>query len=84
MTTNKLSNLSLEEIQSKKNKLQNIVIGLGTVMFLACGALIYLAFHNKNYGLIVVAFACLISMLPSIIVISQYNKEIKARSTTPN
>lgn len=80
MIANKLSDLSLEEIQLKKKKLQGIVIGLGSVMLIACATLIYLAISNKNYGLIMVSFACLISMMPSLIVISQYNKEIKSRS----
>lgn len=84
MITNKLSDLSLEEIQTKKKKLQGVVIGLGIVLLVACATLIYLAFQNKNYSLIPIAIACLLTMVPSIIVLGQCIKEIKSRSFDSN
>ena len=79
MAENKLLKLSLEELQAKKKKFQYPIIGLGIVLFVACATLIYLAIVGQNYTLIVVAIGCLLSILPSIIVLRQISTEIKAR-----
>ena len=81
MAENKLSNLSLEELQTKQKKLQGAVIGLGIVLVAACIALIYLAIVGNNYSLIAVTIGCSITMLPSIIVLHQLKTEIKKRDT---
>ena len=81
MAENKLSNLSIQELQAKQKKLQGAVIGLGIVLVAACIALIYLAIVNNNYSLIAVAIGCSITMLPSIIVLHQLKSEIKKRDT---
>ena len=80
MANNKLSELTFQKLQSKKNKLKPAVIGLGIVMVVACSILIWLAIVNKKYSLIAMAIGCSITMVPSIIVWNQLNKEIKSRS----
>lgn len=76
----KLSELTLEELQSRKNKTKSAIIGLGIVMFVAVATLIYLAISNKNYALIAVGMGSLISLLPSVIVLNQIETEIKSRN----
>jgi hypothetical protein len=76
----KLSELTLEELQARKNKTKSAIIGLGIVMTIAVATLIYLAIRNKNYALIAVGMGSIISLLPSVIVLKQIEDEIKSRN----
>jgi CDP-diglyceride synthetase len=78
---NKLSELTIEELNAKKKTLKAAAIGLGIVMLVACLALVYLALKSNNYALIVIAICCSITLLPSFIALSLINKEIKSRNS---
>lgn len=75
----KLSEHTVEELIVKKKKLKAAVIGLGIVMILACSTLVYLAIKNENYTLITVAICCLITMMPSIMALKKFDKEIESK-----
>jgi hypothetical protein len=78
--TKKLEDHTLEELIQKKTKLKNAYIGLGSVMVIACIALLYLAFAGKNFALIAVAATCACSLVPGFISIATIEKEIKSRN----
>lgn len=77
----KLNQYTLEELHMQQKKLKSVIIGLGIVMLLACIILIYLAFKNDNYALIVVAVGSSITLLPSFIALKQIDTEIKSRNS---
>jgi hypothetical protein len=79
MKANKLSELSIEELESKKKTILSATIGLGIVMILACCALFYFAISSKNFVLIAVAIGASLTFIPSLITIGQINSEIKSR-----
>ncbi|MEG1591315.1 hypothetical protein [Chryseobacterium sp.] len=81
MKANKLSELSIEELESKKKTILSATIGLGIVMILACCALFYFAISSKNFALIAVAIGGSLTFVPSLISISQINSEIKSRKS---
>lgn len=80
MTKNKkLSELTLEELFAEKKKRKGILTGLGIVILIACGTLVFLAIKSKNYALIAVASGSFITLMPLIASLSQVEKEIKNR-----
>ncbi|SHF70251.1 hypothetical protein [Pedobacter caeni] len=79
MKKNQLSELTLDELYKKKKTLQGATIGLGIVMVIAFSILLYLVFKSRNFVLITVIPAGLISLIPGIIGLSQVNSEIKSR-----
>lgn len=79
MKKNPLSDLTLDELYKKKKTLQGAVIGLGIVMVTAFSILLYLVFKSKNFVLITIIPACLISLIPAIVGLAQVNSEIKLR-----
>ncbi|MCD0477982.1 hypothetical protein LPB90_05910 [Chryseobacterium sp. LC2016-29] len=81
MKVNKLSELSIEELESKKKTILSFTIGIGSVMIIACCILFYFAITSKNFALIAVAFGCLMTLMPSFISIGQINAEIKSRKS---
>lgn len=81
MKTNKLSDLSIEQLESKKKTVQSLAIGLGIVMLIACFVLFYVAIISKNFALIAVAIGSLMSLMPVLISIGQINAEIKSRKS---
>ncbi|MCY1229074.1 hypothetical protein D3C87_204750 [compost metagenome] len=81
MKTNKLSELTLEELHKEKNKLKGVVIGFGIVMLLACGGLLFLIIKNQNFALFAVIPGCMLTLLPSFIRLGQLNTEIKSRNS---
>lgn len=65
MTKNKkLSELTLEELFAEKRKRKGVLTGLGIVMLVACGILVFLVAKSKNYALIAVASGCFITLMP--------------------
>ncbi|MCQ9636259.1 hypothetical protein MP478_22105 [Chryseobacterium sp. WG14] len=81
MKNNKLSHLSLEELQTKRKILQNITIGFGIVILIAFAILLFLSVKSKNPVLIAAGVGSLITLLPSFINLGQINNEIKSRSS---
>lgn len=81
MKTSKLSELSIEELESKKKTILSATIGLGIVMIIACCALFYVAITSKNFALIAVAIGSTLTIMPSFISIGQINAEIKSRKS---
>lgn len=81
MKTSKLSELSIEELESKKKMVLSAIIGLGIVMIIACCLLFYFAMTSKNFALIAVAIGSTLTLMPSFISIGQINAEIKSRKS---
>lgn len=81
MKTNKLSELSIEELESKKKMVLSAIIGLGIVMIIACCLLFYFAMTSKNFALIAVAIGSTLTLMPSFISIGQINAEIESRKS---
>ncbi|WP_159474077.1 hypothetical protein [Chryseobacterium sp. 18068] len=81
MKANKLSELSIEELESKKKTILNATIGIGSVMLIACCAIFYFAITSKNFALIAVAIGSSMTLMPSFISIGQINNEIKSRKS---
>lgn len=81
MKANKLSELTIEELESKKKTILSATIGLGIVIILACCALFYFAISSKNFALIAVAIGGSLTFVLSLIGISQINSEIKSRKS---
>ncbi len=81
MKTNKLSDLTLEELNKQKNSLKGVLIGLGIVTLIAYSILLYLAIKNRNFVLIAIIPCGAITLLPGLIRWSQLNTEIKSRQT---
>lgn len=81
MKENKLSELSLEELASKKKKIQGVAIGISAVMLVACSVLFYFAVITGNFALIAVAFGSFFILMPTLMNINQINTEIKSRKS---
>jgi len=81
MKANKLSELSLEELESKKKMILNATIEFGFVIFIACCSLFYFEITSKNFALIAVAICSFMSLMTSFINIRQLNVEIKSRKS---
>ncbi|KQC00711.1 hypothetical protein [Pedobacter sp. Hv1] len=81
MEKNKLSTLTLEELYEKRKKLKSTSMGIGIGMVVICSVLLYLIFKTKNFVLLAVVPGCLMTLLPSFIVLSQLNTEIKSRES---
>jgi hypothetical protein len=77
----KLAELTLAELQKKKKTIKSAIIGLGIVILMAVATLIYFTIKNQNYAFLGVAFGSLISLLPSVIFLSQIEAEIKSRNS---
>ncbi len=73
--------MTLEELFEMKKKRKGIILGLGIVMLFACTLLIFLAIKNGQNSLITVAICCFITLIPSISLITQIDKEIKSRES---
>lgn len=81
MEKNKLSALTLEELYEKRKKLKGLAVGIGIAMIIICSVLLYLIFKTKNFVLLAVVPGCLMTLLPSFIVLGQLNAEIKLRES---
>ena len=81
MKANKLSELSLEELESKKKMIQGAAIGIGIVMLIACFILFYFAVITGNFALIAVAFGSFFTLMPTLMILNQINAEIKSRKS---
>ena len=77
--TKKLTELTLNELNTEKKKVKGILTGIGIVMIIACVILITVAVKSKNYALIAVAIGSFITLLPIMTRLGQIEKEIKNR-----
>jgi hypothetical protein len=75
----KLTELTLNELNIEKKKTKGVLTGLGLVMLIACGILVFLAVKSENFALIAVASGSFITLLPILIRLGQIEKEIKNR-----
>lgn len=80
MKTNKLSELTIEELTKQRNTLKGVIIGFSILFLLAFSVLFYLIFKNGNYVLLACLPPGFFAMLPAIMRISQLNAEIKLRN----
>ncbi len=77
-----LDGLSLQELHDRKKQFKGVMIGLGLVMLLACGTLIYLATRvDKGAPFIAIACGCAMTLLPMLAYKKQLDTEIKKRDT---
>ncbi|WP_231464259.1 MULTISPECIES: hypothetical protein [unclassified Pedobacter] len=74
-----LSELSLESLIKQRNLLKGVAIGFGLVLLLAFTVVLYVAIQKKNFGLIAVLPASMITLLPIMLRFSQIKTEIKSR-----
>ena len=84
MKNNKLSELSLTELNKQKKQLSGLLIGSAIVMLFLFGALLYLIVKKQNYVLLAVIPCCMLTWLPVAIKLSQLNTEIKLRGSETN
>ncbi|MBT2591225.1 hypothetical protein J7E50_13420 [Pedobacter sp. ISL-68] len=84
MKNNKLSELSLTELNKQKKQLGGLLIGSATVMLFLFGALLYLIVKKQNFVLLAVIPGCMLAWLPVAIKLSQLNTEIKLRGSETN
>ncbi|MBC6697755.1 hypothetical protein [Hymenobacter sp. BT190] len=75
-----LTQLTLEELRARKNKLKGTIIGLGLVMGVAVAIILYVVVKKGNYGLLVVGLTSFITLMPSVIALNNINDEIRARN----
>lgn len=76
---NNLSERSLEFLIKQRNLLKGVAIGFGIVLLLAFSLFVYVAIEKKNFALIAVIPASMITLLPIFLRVGQINKEIKSR-----
>lgn len=76
---NLVTELSTEELLKQKKTLTGAALGLGITMIAACVILFYLIIRSKNYMLIMIIPACMISLIPSFMRLGQINAELKSR-----
>lgn len=84
MKNNKLSELSLTELNKQKKQLSGLLIGSAVVMLMLFAALLYLIIKRQNFVLLAVIPGCMLAWLPVAIKLSQLNAEIKLRSSETN
>jgi hypothetical protein len=80
MKNNSLSQLTDAELSKQKKLLSGVLIGLGVVMLLAAGIILYIIIKHKNLALVATIPCTFITLLPSFIRLGQINTEIKSRN----
>jgi len=84
MKNNKLSELSLTELNKQKKQLSGLLIGGAILMLFLFGALLYLIIKKQNFVFLAVIPGCMLAWLPVAIKLSQLNTEIKLRGSETN
>jgi len=79
MKNNNLSHQSIESLIKQRNLLKGVAIGFAIVLLVAFSLILYVAVQKKNFGLIAVLPASMITLLPILIRFGQINTEIKSR-----
>ncbi len=80
MQNQKFKDLTLEQLYAQKKKIQSITIALSILMLIAFCVLFYFALSTKKFALIAPAISTFITLLPTLIILSQINQEIKSRT----
>ncbi|NMH27947.1 hypothetical protein [Flavobacterium silvaticum] len=78
-TKNKLSGLSVEELEKEKSKIKGVAIGLGIVMVSAAVILLFLMAKSGKFGLAAIIPAMFLTLMPILIRMSQVETELKSR-----
>lgn len=78
---NNLSEQSLESLVKQRNLLKGVAIGFGVVLLLAFSIILYVVIEKKNFALIAVLPASMITLIPILLRFRQINTEIKSRQT---
>jgi hypothetical protein len=81
MKEDNLSYLSLEELISKKKKLQPILVVFTIIMFFGSIASLFLAIKYKDYAKLSLIGIYPLALLPGYLKMKKVNKEIKSRNT---
>lgn len=76
---NNLSELSLETLIKQRNLLKGVAIGFGILLIIAFCIIVYVAVKKRNFALIAVFPASMITLIPILFRYSQLNSEIKLR-----
>lgn len=79
MKKNKLSELTIDELNKQKNSSTGFLLGSGIVMLILISTLLYLIIKNQNFSLTAIVPILLLMMVPAIIKVNQINSEIKSR-----
>jgi len=79
MKTQKVTELTTEELSKQKKSLSGVLIGLGSVMLFAYGILLYFIIRDKNFVFLAIIPSGFLTLLPSIIRLGQINTELKSR-----
>lgn len=80
MKNQKFKELTLEQLYAQKKRVQSITIVMAILLIIAFCVLFYLAVSTKKLALIAPAFGSFITLLPTLIVLTQINQEIKSRN----
>lgn len=80
MKNQKFKELTLEQLYAPKKKVQGITIGIAILLLIAFCILFYLAVSTKKFALLTPAIGSFITLLPTLIVLTQINQEIKSRN----
>lgn len=78
---NKLSEVSLAELELRKKKLIRLAYISGVMIFLCVAAILFLAIKSGNYALIAVACGSALTYIPMWINLNLINKEIQSRKS---
>jgi membrane protein YdbS with pleckstrin-like domain len=81
MKNQKFKELTLEQLYTQKKKLQSITIALAILLLIAFCVLLYFVLSTKKFVLIVPAISSFMTLLPTLIILTQINQEIKQRNS---
>lgn len=79
MKNNKLSELTIIELNKQKNTLKNILIAAAVLIVVLCGIILYPSDKSQNIKFLTILPCFLLGILPAAIRWSQLNTEIKSR-----
>lgn len=81
MKNQKFKELTLEQLYAQRKKLQSITIAIALLLLIAFCVLFYLALSTKKFVLIAPAIGSFMAVLPTLIILTQINQEIKYRNS---
>lgn len=76
---NHITDQTLTSLIKQKNLLKGAAIGLTIVIIIAFAITLYVAIQKKNFALVAVTPASLITLLPILMRLRQINNQIKSR-----
>ena len=75
----KLSDMTIDELNKRKNTLKGAMIGISIVMIIAYGILLYLVIKSKNFVFLTIIPSGFLTLIPIIMGLKQIDAEIKSR-----